>query len=83
MYLHERYGVGANQIQKDDQAIIQNINNGYLEHYNFYNSQFAATENNWIRLKDNFNYISPKGKKLNKTYYKLIIIIKSLLTIFT
>ena len=64
MYLHEKMGVGAHNIQKDDQTLIQNLNNGYLEHYNFYNSQFAATENNWIRLKNDFKYFSPKAKKV-------------------
>ena len=76
MYLHEKMGVGAHNIQKDDQTLIQNLNNGYLEHYNFYNSQFAATENNWIRLKNDFKYFSPKAKKLNKTYYDIETYVK-------
>ena len=71
MFLYEKFNVIPQIIKNGDDSIIQKLKNQVIYPYQFYGTQLSASDNNWIRLKENYNFSKAQGKKLNKTYYDI------------
>ena len=69
MFFYEKFNV-IPQVIKDD-SLIQKLKNKIIQPYQFYGTQLSASDSNWIRIKEDFNFAKSVGKKLNKTYYDI------------
>lgn len=76
MFLFEKHNVIPQVIKAGDDSIIQQLKNGIIKPYQFYNTQFSASASNWIRIREDFNFAKSVGKKLNKTYYDIETYVK-------
>ena len=85
MFLYEKFNTIPQMIKMGDESIINKLKNGIIKPYQFYNTQLSASDSNWIRIREDFNFSKSVGKRLNKTYYDIETYVKvdSTLTPFT
>ena len=71
MYLYEKHNCIPQMLKAGDESIITQLKNGTIKPYQFYNTQFSASDSNWIRVREDFKFAKSVGKRLNKTYYDI------------
>ena len=64
MFVYEKFNV-IPQIIKDD-SLIQKLKNKIIQPYQFYGTQLSASDSNWIRIKEDFKFITILRRMLDR-----------------
>lgn len=75
MFLYEKHNL-VPQFVKGGEDIINKLKNKIIAPYQFYGTQLSASDSNWIRIKEDYEFEKSQGKKLNKTYYDIETYVK-------
>ena len=75
MFLYEKHNIIPQYI-KSHEDITHKLKNKLIFPYQFYGTQFSASDSNWIRIREDYNFEKSQGKKLNKTYYDIETYVK-------
>ena len=75
MFLFEKHNIIPQYI-KGPEDITNKLKNKIIFPYQFYGTQFSPSDANWMRIREDYNFMKSQGKKLNKTYYDIETYVK-------